>query len=112
MFGLINTKDLYLVKLDIISHSDIIYENGRYFEKFYLASNSRYALAKKNMNEYIDIFTGTKYSTLHIVGSEVIVKASPIITNKSYITNEEAFYILQELNLTYLDRKTLKLNRR
>ena len=61
MFGLISTKNLYVVKLDLVTD----YRQLNHFEgKYRLAGNPRFALAKKIDFNYIDIFTGTKYSDL------------------------------------------------
>ena len=104
MFGLISTKDLYLLKLDMVKEYYFInYELGRYN----LANNPIFTLAKKVGIYYVDVFSGKKYSTYIYCGQETVVEARGIITTRKYITSKEANFILQELNLTYLKENKL-----
>ena len=102
MFGLISTKNLYLVKLDMVTDYKYVSSmDGCYT----LANNPRFTLAKKNSHYFIDIFTGTEYSSSINQGKEAIVESRSIITTRKYITTREAEFLLQELNPTYLNAK-------
>lgn len=98
MFGLLSTKNLYLVKLDMVT-------DYRYVKAFCgeckLAYNPRFALAKKRDFEYIDVFTGTKYDSHGREEKEIVVEA--MITTKKFIMKEEVSLLLKKLNLTYLE---------
>lgn len=110
MFGLISTKNLYLVTLDMVT--DYRYVKA-FCGEYKLAHNPRYAFARKKDFEYIDIFTGTKYTSDCWEGTETLVEARNIITTKKFITKEEASLLLKELNPTYLETiKSKKLIRR
>ena len=108
MFGLINTKNLYLLKLDLVKKYDYInYDLGQYW----LANTPRFILAKKYGSfDYVDVFTNTKYSNARYEGKETVIEARSIITTRKYITTKEANLILQELNPTYLKEK--KVNKK
>lgn len=108
MFGLISTKNLYLLKLDMVKKYNYInFDLGQYW----LANTPRFTLAKKDgLFDYVDVFTNTKYSNDRYEGKETVVEARSIITARKYITTKEANFILQELNPTYLKEK--KLTRR
>ncbi len=102
MFGLISTKGLYLLKLDMIEKYEYInFDLGKYW----LANKPRFTLARKEFFGYEDIFTGTHYSDSRKEGKETIVEARSIITTRKYITTKEATFILQKLNPTYLKEK-------
>lgn len=104
MFGLISTKNLYVVKLDLVTD----YRQLNHFEgKYRLAGKPRFALAKKIDFNYIDIFTGTKYSDLVFPGEEIVIQSRAILTSKKYITKKVANIILQEIRHDYLDDKKL-----
>ena len=63
IFGLISTKDLYLLKLDMVKKYIFIdYDLGKYF----LENNIRYVLSKKTGIRYIDIFTDQNIMTSFI----------------------------------------------
>lgn len=104
MFGLISTKNLYLLKLDMVTKYIFInFDLGKYS----LANNPRFTLARKDSTEYVDVFTNTEYSDRRYEGKETVIEASSIITTRKYITTKEANLILQELNPTYLKEKKL-----
>lgn len=105
---IISTKDLYLLKLNMVEKYDYInFDLGKYW----LANNSRFTLNKKDdLFDYVDVFTDTQYSDSCEEGKETMVEARSIITTSKYITTKEANFILQELNPTYLKEK--KLTRR
>lgn len=105
MFGLISTKNLYLLKLDMVEKSEFIDFGLR---NYIFANNPRFTLAKKDgLFDYVDVFTKTKYSDRRYEGRETLVEARSIITTRKYITTKEANFILQELNPTYLKEKKL-----
>lgn len=107
MFGLINTKNLYLVTLDTVKETKV----KSFLDITYRTENKlRYALARKCYCDYKDIFSGTIYNTFPNEGSEVITETRVFIGSKKYITKEEAIYALQQLNPTYLDANKMKEN--
>ena len=110
LFGLISTKELYLLKLDVVAKFQYTsYFNGNYT----LAFNPRYVLARKKDGKFIDVLTGTKYENDCVEGREMIVGIKSIITSKKHITKDEANFILKELNPTYLEAvKPKKLERK
>ncbi len=102
MFGLISTKNLYLIKLDMVTDYKYVSSMDGCYS---LANNPRFTLAKKDCQYFIDIFTGTEYSSSINERKETIVEARSIITTRKYITAKEAEFLLQELNPTYLNAK-------
>ena len=104
MFGMISTKDLYVVKLDVVTD----YKQLNLFEgKYKLSGNARFTIAKKVSSNYIDIFTGTKYSDTVFPSEEIVVQSRAILTYKKYITKKEINILLQEINRAYLENKKL-----
>lgn len=104
MFGLISTKNLYII--EISTYMGVKYQYyPSYNFSFVFSDEKRYALGRKSeFSNYRDIFTSTTYETKEYVteGEECVTQASTIITNKKYITVEEATMILQDLNSTYI----------
>lgn len=109
----IKTKNLYLVKLVPITKyiSNHVQGTEIYFGKEY-----RYVLAYRAditkthtiFPAYVDCFTGTIYRDKLEAreGEECFLKTKALLTNRDYITLEEATYILKELNPTYLPELT------
>lgn len=103
MFGLIPTKDLYIVQLACVTDRKII---G--WELINNYSNERYALAAKiSGSSFIDVFTSTKYKANYNpdIGDEIVRSYSSIITNKKVLTKKEATLLLKELNDIYICEK-------
>lgn len=109
----IKTGNLCLVKLATITKYISNYVQGT---EIHFSEKARYALAyrvdgiKANtiFPAYVDCFTGTVYRDKLDAseGEECFLKATALLTNKDYITFEEATYILRELNPTYLPEVT------
>ncbi len=109
----IKTQNLCLVKLTTITKYISNYVQGT---EIHFSKEARYALAyrvdgiKANTSfpAYVDCFTGTIYRDKFDAseGEECFLKATALLTNKDYITFEEATYILRELNPTYLPEVT------
>lgn len=104
MFGLVSTKNLYLLKLDMVTKYIFINLD---LGKYSLANTPRFTLARKDGSGYVDVFTNIEYSRGRYEGRETVVEARGIITTRKYITTKEANFILQELNPTYLKEKKL-----
>lgn len=99
MFGLISTKDLYVLELRTIEK----YEYPSIDERItYYSSDKYYVLAKKISSfDYKDVFTKSTYETSYLsfkVGSVVVRKSIPLQTTKSFITLSEAKKILEHCN--------------
>lgn len=107
MFGLVSTKNLYLLKLDMVTKYIFINLD---LGKYSLANTPRFTLARKDGSGYVDVFTNIEYSRGRYEGRETVVEARGIITTRKYITTKEANFILQELNPTYLKEK--KVNKK
>lgn len=115
----IKTQNLCLVKLTTITKYISNYVQGT---EIHFSKEARYALAyrvdgiKANTSfpAYVDCFTGTIYRDKFDAseGEECYLKARALLTNKDYITFEEATYILRELNPTYLPEATNKCDLR
>ena len=109
----IKTENLCLVKLATIKKYISNYVQGT---EIHFGSDFRYVLAYRADIEktqtifpaYVDCFTGTIYREKLEArqGEECYLKAAALLTNKDYITQEEATYILRELNPTYLPKVT------
>lgn len=109
----IKTKNLCLVKLTTITKYISNYVQGT---EIHFSEKARYALAyrvdgiKANtiFPAYVDCFTRTIYRDKLDAseGEECYLKATALLTNKDYITFEEATYILRKLNPTYLPEVT------
>lgn len=109
----IKTKNLCLIKLTTITKYISNYVQGT---EIHFSKEARYALAyctdSLEVNTvfpaYVDCFTGTIYRDKFDArqGEECFLKATALLTNKDYITFEEASYILRELNPTYLPEVT------
>ncbi len=97
MFGLISTKDLYLLKLQLIKQ--YIFENNRLIA-YELSTNPRYVLAKRtSIIDYKDVFNKTTYDSFDCFqGQETIVEARHVVTNKKYITSNEAKKLIKKYN--------------
>ena len=97
LFGLISTKELYLLKLDVVAKFQYTsYFNGNYT----LAFNPRYVLAKRtNSISYKDVFNKTTYDSFEcMIGQETIVEARHVVTDKKYITSNEAKKLIKKYN--------------
>ncbi|CCY89179.1 unknown [Mycoplasma sp. CAG:956] len=108
----IKTQNLCLVKLTTITKYISNYVQGT---EIHFSEKARYALAYRTDSlevavfpAYVDCFTGTIYRDKFDAseGEECFLKATAILTNKDYITFEEATYILRKLNPTYLPEVT------
>ena len=109
----IKTENLCLVKLTTITKYISNYVQGT---EIHFSKEARYALAYRvdgikvntSFPAYVDCFTGTIYRDKFDArqGEECFLKATALLTNKDYITFEEASYILRELNPTYLPEVT------
>lgn len=109
----IKTQNLCLVKLTTITKYISNYVQGT---EIHFGSDFRYVLAYRADTEktqtifpaYVDCFTGTVYRDKLDAseGEECFLKATALLTNKDYITFEEATYILRKLNPTYLPKVT------
>ena len=97
MFGLISTKDLYLLKLQLIKQ--YIFENNRLIA-YELSTNPRYVLAKRTDSiSYKDVFNKTTYNSFEcMIGQETIVEARHVVTDKKYITSNEAKKLIKKYN--------------
>lgn len=97
MFGLISTKDLYLLKLQLIKQ--YIFENNRLIA-YELSTNPRYVLAKRtSIIDYKDIFNKTTYDSFEcMIGQETIVEARHVVKDKKYITSNEAKKLIKKYN--------------
>ena len=125
MFGLISTKDLYIVELS--TYRCIDFSNFP-FCKYIIDKYKRYALCKKKGLYYCDIFTSTNYNPLYLAseGEDCVTRATVVTISKKYLTKKEAIETIeyinakmksQELNetTTTKDEKTInskKLNKR
>ena len=113
----IKTQNLCLVKLTTITKYISNYVQGT---EIHFSEKVRYALAYRADSlevgnifpAYVDCFTGTVYRDKLDAseGEECFLKATALLTNKDYITFEEATYILKELNPTYLPEVTNEHN--
>ena len=109
----IKTQNLCLVKLTTIAKYISNYVQGT---EIHFSEKARYALAYRTDSlevdnifpAYVDCFTGTVYRDKLDAseGEECFLKATALLTNKDYITFEEATYILRKLNPTYLPEVT------
>ena len=109
----IKTQNLCLVKLTTITKYISNYVQGT---EIHFSEKARYALAYRADSlevgnifpAYVDCFTGTVYRDKLDAseGEECFLKATALLTNKDYITFEEATYILRKLNPTYLPEVT------
>ena len=100
MFGLISTKDLYMVQLACVIDEKF---DGHMFRRHY--DNERYVLAKKiSDSTFVDIFTSTRYNVVDFpdIGDEIVRGYSSIITNKKNLTKNEAALLLKGLNDIYI----------
>lgn len=101
----IKTKDLCLLEIARQTKHVSNFVQGTIIE---FDPQVRYTLAIKDLKKiddvYKDIFTGTSYYNMFNVerGQECYVKVQNIITTEKYISYENANYILQQLNPTYL----------
>lgn len=111
MFGKrISTNGLYL--LELVTIEKVEYLSGE-IEEYTYSSEKRWCLgreAKAWKYSYIDVFTGTTYKNIaefgnNSVGDIGVRNRKSIITTKGWITEEEALYILQTMNPTYLPEK-------
>ena len=108
------TENLYLVKISKI----VKVEDYPSFIRRHYDPNFRYTLAYLENGQYryrmtfVDIYSHTAYPVMdnvEIIGIPAVVNAEPIITNTKYLTEEEALYILKELNPTYLKENAKRL---
>lgn len=97
MFGLISTKDLYLLKLQLIKQ--YIFENNRLIA-YELSTNPRYVLAKRTDSiSYKDVFNKTTYDSFEcMIGQETITGNLHFVTDKKYITSNEAKKLIKKYN--------------
>lgn len=111
MFNRISTKDLCLVQLRILEREEWK-SLDTYISRY--SNQKRFTIAKKlndyGEGKYKDIFTHTIYRSrrnILNIGEEFVYTEKNIITDKKYITREEATCILQNLNPNYLPEKPL-----
>lgn len=101
-----STKNLYLAFLATCSDRDC-YRDGSISTKFEPIGYILVKKVKKDYKEiYADIFTHTKYEMEDIYfhkGRTYIRLLVPCVTNKNYITYEEATKILKYKNPNFLD---------
>lgn len=113
MFGMVSTKDLYLVMLQQVRR---IEQKGHYTNIYY-NDDKLYAFAyKKTVKDYVDFFTGTEYcrwdSYFVVEGQYVVRTAKPIITEKKQISVSFLKQQLNELNaesVTALSKSKVKV---
>ena len=97
MFGLISTKNLYILKLQLIKQ--YIFKNNK-LEAFKLSTNPRYILAKRtNSISYKDVFNKTTYDSFEcMIGQETITGTLHFVTDKKYITSNEEKKLIKKYN--------------
>ena len=110
-YGGFSTKNLYLVELQMVLDIQLLAEGEwhQWTTEYTLEKAKRYSLGYKNADgSYIDIFTGTFYTSDYVVGMERVASARAIITNRKKTTKEEATLLLKELNSVYLDTSLVR----
>lgn len=97
MFGLISTKNLYILKLQLIKQ--YIFKNNK-LEALELSTNPRYVLAKRTDSiSYKDVFNKTTYDSFEcMIGQEMITGTLHFVTDKKYITSNEAKKLIKKYN--------------
>ncbi|MBE6140215.1 MAG: hypothetical protein E7172_01615 [Firmicutes bacterium] len=100
MFGLISTKDLYLLSLQKVEKIDreVLGET-----KIYYRNEKIYVFGRKVLGNFIDVFNETEYfNVTHVgklkIGMFAVTDAVPVLAEFKYVPKNILLEKLQKLN--------------